>query len=172
MSVVASTLIRVKADPLNPGNQFPAMKRIDQISLHYDWALTHNLNWGLVLTDHTAVYSGPLVKFRYEGAMLPMIVHPEQRISCPKGNGYRWIAIKALEPRDIIWFVKGNTSLDQPLQRVRITDYDVIFVENIQLYTITTMDELSFIAHDLILHRNPEGYKSNDSVDMVTQLHE
>lgn len=142
------------------------MKRLDEVESHKDWALTHQLNWGLILTDHDALYTGPIVKFKYEGAMLPLWAHPDQRLACPGnyGKGYRWVSLKKLEPGSIIWFVAADTRHPEPLKTVRITDYDVVHVNHEPMMTVTVMEELSFIAHDVICHRNPEGFKADRSL--------
>ena len=161
MSLVRSMMVRVKADPLNPVNQMQMMKRLDEVKIHYDWLLTHNLNWALALSDHWDFYDGPLVKLKYEGALLPFIGHPDQRIACPRANGYRWLALKQLERGSEVFFVKANVAQKDAFLKVRITEYDLIWVAKEPLFTITTMGELSFIAHDLICHRNPAGYKAD-----------
>ncbi len=149
------------------------MKRLYEVDIHKDWAMTHNLNWGLVVSDHWEFYSGPLVKFTYAGGMLPIICHPLQRFACPtKNGGYRWVPVMFLNPHDEIYFVQSFVEQHtQPIKISRIMEYDVIDVVSEKLYTLTVTDELSFIIHDLIAHRNPHGYKAEKSEELVVKDH-
>ena len=161
MSLLESMMVRVKADPLDPSNNQPMMKSLNNVAIHLDWALTHNLNWGLILTEHDAVYTGPLMKFKYEGAMLPIICHPDQRFAVPSNKnrgGFRWAGASELaEPTAMVYFVKGAVELEDPILPVPITEFEVIQAEGVILYTLTVANENSFIVHDLICNKSPIG---------------
>ena len=158
MSLAPEMLIRTKMFT-DPSISLPEMKRIDEIKPMKEMVLTHNLNWGLVMTDHTVYHTGPLIKFNYQGGVptMPIICHPEQRFAAPSqkaGNMWRWSSILDLEQGGEVLFIKALVDQERFFDVVRITEFEVVDVDSELLFTLTVANENSFIVHDLLTHRN------------------
>jgi len=143
---------------MNPADQLPMMKRLDEVDIFKDFALTHNMNWGLIMTDHFFMAEGWFIKFNYEEGLIthPVICHPEQRIAVPSRTnpgGFAWAAAKELNPGDPVMYIKALVQQEKFTKVVKVTDYDIVWL-NEMVYTLTVANENTFIIHDLLTHRN------------------
>lgn len=159
MPVAPSTLIRVKRDVFNPIDTATVYKRIDEVRVHFDWALTHNLNWRLVLIDHWIEFAGTVVTLRYDGG-LPITLSLGQRIAVPTPTGgYHWLQAGRLNHGDVLWTVTPEFDL----VRKRIVALDRQSYTG-TLWTLTVEQEFSFVAYDLLCHRNPRPVEAGQVV--------
>lgn len=150
MPFAPHTLIRVKRDVFNPIDTSTVYKRVDEVKIHFDWALTHNLNWRLILCDHWIDFAGILVTLRYAGG-LPITMSLGQRIAVPTPtDGYHWQHAGKLQIGHEVWTLTPEFDL----VRTRIVEMDRAFHQGL-LWTLTIEGEHSFVAYDLLCHRNP-----------------
>lgn len=160
------TLCRVKLDPMDPLCKAQMMKRLDEVEIHLDWALSVNLNWALILCVNKAEYCGQLVRMRYDGGMLALNMDPSQRLAVPNPKGgYTWVSAGDLRVGYELWFLPTDISKPNPFRPARITSLEYPFYDG-TLWSMTTLEEMTFVPLDVLAHRNPKDFKANKNILM------